>query len=194
MTPARLDLPIIPGATLQQPLLLMQPTYTYKPITAIQQTAPLKMTVPGHGLPGEWMTWCEGVQQGQGLNLDKATAVGRMTRVVDADTVEFNDINGLQLKASGGVLVFQLPVDLTGMVPRVEIRGDGADPIVLTLGDGLNVTGLGQLLIVLTPEQTAAITWTRGEWDLDLTYTDGRVERWLRGEVVVNSGGGCCHG
>ncbi|MBB4817134.1 hypothetical protein HNP29_000491 [Pseudomonas alcaligenes] len=194
MTPARLDLPIIPGATLQQPLLLMQPTYTYKPITEIQQTAPLKMTVPGHGLPGEWMTWCEGIQQGQSLNLDKATTVGRMTRVVDADTVEFNDINGLQLKASGGVLVFQLPVDLTGMGARVEIRGEGADPIVLTLGDGLTVTGLGQLLIVLTPEQTAAITWTRGEWDLDLTYTDGRVERWLRGEVVVNSGGGCCHG
>ncbi len=194
MTPARLDLPIIPGATLQQPLLLMQPTYTYKPITAIQQTAPLKMTVPGHGLPGEWMTWCEGIQQGQGLNLDKTTAVGRMTRVVDADTVEFNDINGLQLKASGGVLVFQLPVDLTGMGARVEIRGEGADPIVLTLGDGLTVTSLGQLLIVLTPEQTAAITWTRGEWDLDLTYTDGRVERWLRGEVIVSAGGGCRHG
>lgn len=194
MTPARLDLPIIPGATLQQPLLLMQPTYTYKPITEIQQTAPLKMTVPGHGLPGEWMTWCEGIQQGQSLNLDKATTVGRMTRVVDAATVEFNDINGLQLKASGGVLVFQLPVDLTGMGARVEIRGEGADPIVLTLGDGLTVTGLGQLLIVLTPEQTTAITWTRGEWDLDLTYTDGRVERWLRGEVVVSSGGGCRHG
>lgn len=194
MTPARLDLPIIPGATLQQPLLLMQPTYTYKPITEIQQTAPLKMTVPGHGLPGEWMTWCEGIQQGQSLNLDKATTVGRMTRVVDADTVEFNDINGLQLKASGGVLVFQLPVDLTGMGARVEIRGEGADPIVLTLGDGLTVTGLGQLLIVLTPEQTAAITWTRGEWDLDLTYTDGRVARWLYGEVVVTEGGGCCHG
>ena len=52
MTPARLVLDIIPGATLQQPLLLMQPTYTYKPIAEIQQSAPLRMTVPGHGLPG----------------------------------------------------------------------------------------------------------------------------------------------
>ncbi|MGA4634511.1 hypothetical protein ACPA5B_11585 [Pseudomonas solani] len=194
MTPARLALPIIPGATLQQPLLLMQPTYTYKQITAIQQTAPLKMTVPAHGLPGDWMTWGEGIQQGSSLNLDKSTNVGRMTRVINADTVEFNDINGLQLKASGGVLVYQLPVDLTGMGVRVEIRGDGATPIVLTLGSGVTVLGLGQLLLELTPEQTAATTWTRGEWDLDLTYTDGRVERWLRGEVIVSAGGGCCHG
>ncbi len=194
MTPARLDLPIIPGATLQQPLLLMQPTYTYKPIAEIQQTAPLRMTVPAHGLPGDWMTWAEGIQQGQGLNLDKATSVGRMTWVIDADTVEFNDINGLALRETGGVLVYQLPVELTGMGIRVEIRGEGAEPIVLTLGAGITVTGLGQLLMVLTAEQTAAITWTRGEWDLDLTYTDGRVERWLRGEVFVGAGGGCCHG
>lgn len=194
MTPARLDLPVIPGATLQQPLLLMQPTYTYKPITEIQQTAPLRMTVPAHALPGNWMTWAEGIQQGASLNLDKGTTVGRMTRVIDADTVEFNDINGLALRASGGVLVYQLPVDLTGMGIRVEIRGEGAEPIVLTLGAGITVTGLGQLLMVLTAEQTAAITWTRGEWDLDLTYTDGRVERWLRGEVFVGAGGGCCHG
>lgn len=193
MQPARLVLDIIPGATLQQPLLLMQKTYTYKLIATIQQTAPLLMTVPDHGLPGEWMTWAEGIQGGN-LNLDKLTSVGRMTRVIDADTVEFNDINGRSLRATGGDLVYQLPVDLTGMGIRAVIRGEGADPIVLTLGAGLTVIGLGQLLLELTPEQTAAIGWTRGEWDLDLTYTDGRVERWLRGEVVVSSGGGCCHG
>ncbi|WCD79136.1 hypothetical protein [Pseudomonas sp. TUM22785] len=171
----------------------MQKTYTYKLIATIQQTAPLLMTVPDHGLPGEWMTWAEGIQGGN-LNLDKLTSVGRMTRVIDADTVEFNDINGRSLRATGGDLVYQLPVDLTGMGIRAVIRGEGADPIVLTLGAGLTVIGLGQLLLELTPEQTAAIGWTRGEWDLDLTYTDGRVERWLRGEVVVSSGGGCCHG
>lgn len=193
MQPARLDLPVIPGATLQQPLLLMQPTYTYKPIQAIQQTAPLLMTVPDHGLPGEWMTWAEGIQGGN-LNLDKLTSVGRMTRVIDADTVEFNDINGRSLRATGGDLVYQLPVDLTGMGIRAVIRGESADPIVLTLGAGLTVIGLGQLLLELTPEETAAIGWTRGEWELELTYTDGRVERWLRGEVVVTEGGGCCHG
>jgi hypothetical protein len=193
MQPARLVLDIIPGATLQQPLLLMQKTYTYKPITAIQQTAPLLMTVPDHGLPGEWMTWAEGIQGGN-LNLDKLTSVGRMTRVIDADTVEFNDINGRSLRATGGDLVYQLPVDLTGMGIRAVIRGEGADPIVLTLGAGLTVIGLGQLLLELTPEQTAAIGWTHGEWELELTYTDGRVERWLHGEVVVTEGGGCCHG
>ncbi|WP_271103691.1 hypothetical protein [Pseudomonas tohonis] len=194
MTPARLVLDIIPGATLQQKVLLMQPKPAFKPIQTIHQTAPLTMTVPGHGLPGEWMTWCEGIQQGAALNLDWKTTVGRMTQVVDADTVEFSDINGFSLKASGGVLVYQLPVDLTGMGIRAEIRGDGADPIVLTLGDGLTVIGLGQLMMELAPSQTAAIEWSRGTWDLDLTYTDGRVARWLYGEVVVTEGGGCCHG
>ncbi|WP_236235072.1 hypothetical protein [Pseudomonas tohonis] len=194
MQPARLNLPVIPGATLQQKILLMQPKPAFKAIQTIHQTAPLRMTVPDHGLPGEWMTWCEGIQHGAILNLDWKTAIGRMTQVVDADTVEFSDINGRSLRASGGDLVYQLPVDLTGMGIRAEIRGEGAEPIVLTLGDGLTVIGLGQLMMELTPSQTAAIDWSRGKWDLDLTYTDGRVARWLYGDVVVTEGVGCCHG
>jgi len=61
MQPARLNLRINQGATLRKPLLMMQPVYEYKPITAIQATAPLLLTVNAHGLAGDWPIWIEGV-------------------------------------------------------------------------------------------------------------------------------------
>ena len=35
-------------------------------------------------------------------------------------------------------------------------------------------------------EETAAITWTQGRYDLELTMSNGDVTRWAEGEVVVS--------
>lgn len=195
MQPARLDLPVIPGATLNQPLLLMQPVYQYRPITGLAGTAPVRLQVPAHGLPGDWLVWCEGVPNWPDLNQDKARSPGRLAHVVDPDTLEFNDLAGQGRTAASGLLVYRLPVDLTGCEIRAEIRGEGAAPILLTQGnDGVLLQGLGRVLLILTAEQTAAISWARGEWDLTITHPDGTVNRWVAGQVLANSGGGCAHG
>ncbi|MCQ4271085.1 hypothetical protein NA655_08630 [Pseudomonas kuykendallii] len=194
MQPARLDLPVIPGTTTRQPLLLMQPSYLYKPIAAIQRTAPLLITVPGHGLPSEWPVWFEDVVGWSELRSDKTRQPFRIARTVDADTIELNGLNGLNQKASGGVLVYQPPVDLTGCTGLLRITSkDGAVLDLTTENGGLLIQGPGQLLVVITPAQADVLALARSDYWLDLTMSDGSVMRWLQGDVVVGTGGahGC---
>lgn len=192
MQPACLDLPVTKGATLRKPLLLMQPVYTYRPIEAIEQSAPLRLTVPAHGLPGDWPTWVEG-SSWSALNRDKQREPFRIARAVDADALEYNDINGLGQRAQGGVLVYQPPVDLTGCSAVLLITPEAGQPITLSTDNGgLAIAGLGRLLLEMTAAQTAAIDWSEARYNLDITFTDGSVQRWLQGKVTLT--GGCCHG
>lgn len=188
MQPARLDLRIIQGATLRKPLLLMQPRFEYRPITAIQKTAPLRLTVPAHGMPAGWPCWIEGVTGWSALNRDKQRERFRLATLVDADTVEFNELNGTTQNASGGHLVYRLPLDMTGASARMQIR-DTAGALLLELSTdsgGLQVDGPGRLLLELTATQTAAINWQTGLYDLELTMADGSVDRWMQGAVSVS--------
>ncbi|YCH23167.1 hypothetical protein M1D96_06585 [Pseudomonas sp. D1-3] len=192
MQPACLDLPVTKGATLRKPLLLMQPAYTYRPITAIEQSAPLRLTVPAHGLTGDWPTWVEG-SSWSALNRDKGREAFRIAKRVDADTLEYNDLNGLGQRAQGGTLVYQLPVDLAGCSAVLLISPEVGQQIELTTENGgLAIAGLGRLLLEMTAAQSAAITWTEARYNLDITFSDGSVQRWIQGKVTVN--GGCCHG
>ena len=191
MQPARLDLPIVPGATNRKPLWLMQPDYDYRPITEVRATAPLTLSVPDHGLPGMWPVWIDGTSSSQ-LNRSPAREPSRMAKVIDADTIEFNDINGAALKASGGQLIYQKPVDLTGCTGRLLIAGSDGSTLELTTDNGgLVIEGLGQMLIVITAEQSGALTFERGTYDLDLTMSNGDVIRWLQGDVTTRPEG--CH-
>ncbi|SHM76400.1 hypothetical protein [Phytopseudomonas punonensis] len=194
MQPACLSLRVIPGATLRKPLLLLQPTYTYKPIEAFEQSAPLRFSVPAHGLPGDWPTWIEGSTGWSGLNKDKVREAFRVARVIDENTLEYNELNGLDQSARGGQLVYQLPVDLTGIRARLVIVPEQGPPMELTTeNNGLLIAGLGQLVLVLTDGQTAAITWSKAEYTLDITWSNGDVSRWLHGPVELGNGG-CCRG
>ncbi|WAC45569.1 hypothetical protein OU997_05200 [Pseudomonas sp. SL4(2022)] len=188
MQPARLDLRIIQGATLRKPLLLMQPVYRYKPITTIQARAPLLLTVEAHDLNGEWPIWIEGVIGWSELSRDKTRQPFHLAKVVDANTLELNAFNGTGRNATGGMVVYQPPVDLTGCTARMFIR-DAASELLLELtaeNDRLVIAAPGRLIITLTAAETAAITWAQGRYDLELTMSNGDVTRWAEGEVVVS--------
>lgn len=188
MQPAQLDLRIIQCATFRKPLLMMQPVYAYKPISSIQQTAPLRLTVTGHGMPDGWPTWIEGVSGWSELNRDKTRERFRAASVIDADTIEYNDLNGLGKNATGGVLVYQLPLDMTGATARMNIRDSSGTLLLdLTTANGkLVVAGPGKLLIELTAAETAAIDLTAAVYDLELVMADGSVDRWAQGAVTVS--------
>lgn len=188
MQPARLDLRINQGATLRKPLLMMQPVYRYKPIAAIQPTAPLLLTVEDHGLAGEWPIWIEGVTGWGELSRDKTRQPFHLAKVINPNTLELNAFNGTGRTASGGTLVYQPPVDLTGCTARMFIRDAGACLLLelTTENDRLVIAAPGRLIITLTAEETAAITWTHGRYDLELTMSNGDVTRWAEGEVVVS--------
>lgn len=188
MQPARLNLRINQGATLRKPLLMMQPVYQYKPITAIQATAPLLLTVTDHDLIGDWPIWIEGVTGWGELSRDKTRQPFHLAKVINPNTLELNAFNGTGRNATGGMVVYQPPVDLTGCTARMFIR-DASGELLLELtteNDRLVIAAPGRLIITLTANETAAITWTQGRYDLELTMSNGDVTRWAEGDVVVS--------
>ena len=194
MQPACLDLPIIQGATNRKPLYLLQPRHERKAITVVQKTPSLLLTVPAHGLSAEWPCWVEGVSGFSALNRQAPQQAPWMVDVVDPDTVEINALNGAGQNGSGGWLVYQPGVDLTDATAALTLTGPGYSLALTTANGGLQLLGVGQLMIVLTPEQSAAVPLDGVTYTLDITWQNGDVDRWLDGPVTVRRGGahGCC--
>lgn len=82
------------------------------------------------------------------------------------------------------------PVDLTGATARMHIRENLDSPtplLALTNGSGITVGGAaGKLVLLLTDEQTAAITWRYAVYDLEIETGGGEVSRILKGQVEVD--------
>lgn len=193
MTPACLDLPIIPGATNRKPLFLLQPRWVRRAISEVQKTPSLMLTVPGHGLVAEWPAWVEGVSGFSDLNRQPPQKPWQVT-VVDPDTVEINALNGATQNGRGGWLVYQPGVDLVGASAVLMLTGQGYSLQLTTGNGGLQVLGVGRMNIVLTPAQSQGIPQCGVTYTLDITWPNGDVSRWLAGPVTVSRGGGhgCC--
>lgn len=83
------------------------------------------------------------------------------------------------------------PVDITGCTARMHARErlDEATPLLtMTTENGAITLGgaAGTIALALTATETAAITWTRGVYDLEIVYPDGRVRRLLTGKITVS--------
>jgi hypothetical protein len=121
------DLPIIQGKTF--PLVLRWETepIIYKAITAIQQSAPARLTVTGHGFPDGWRCAITNVKGMTEINAEANNLRDKdynPITVVDANTVEINKINAAGFKAhvaNSGILQGNTPVDLTGYTARLSI-------------------------------------------------------------------------
>jgi len=190
MQPAEWTLRITRGEVLRQPVLLSQSRYAYKAISQIQKTAPLRLKVPNHGLPEEWPVWVEDAAGWLELTQQGRRGPSHRAERVDADTLEINRLNGINRSATGGVLVFNAPVDLTGCSARLLIQGpDGSDMELTTENGGIQIQGFGALLIHMTPVQTLALLWSRGCYVLTVTLSDGETRDWLKGDVQIGEVG-----
>ncbi len=190
MQPAREDLPIIPGTTYRDIMRLMQPEFSYPPITAIApSTSGVRLTV-AHALAGDWPVWVRGVIGMADLNRDPRTALPWRAKRLDADTLEINALSGAGLQPRGGELAYKLPVDLTGATVAMRFTRDGQELLTLTLGNGLASPSPGTITRELTPDQTALLT---GAWQytLDVTFSDGTVTRYYEGGPQQGCRNGC---
>lgn len=182
MKSAHLDLTFTLGATWRKHMKIMQPEYIYKPIVSINSTTPITLTV-NHDLPlTYWPIWIEGSTSAT-LNSEKMRSRARMVRAVDPQTVEINGINGHSIKATGGYLVYQLPVDFNGCTASMVFSG-AHDDIELTESSGLSI-GLGYIDAELTVEQTQLLT-NSSTYQLWVTHPNGDKIQWLCGGVNIN--------
>lgn len=84
-----------------------------------------------------------------------------------------------------------IPVDLTGCTARAHIRPDLDSSTVLmrlTTENGRIALGgaTGSIRIRIEADDTAAIDWGGGIYDLEIRFPDGTVMRKMKGMVVVS--------
>jgi hypothetical protein len=172
-----LNLTIQQGKTYSTTLRWASEPYVYKPITSVANTAPVRLTVPAHGLPDGWRFAVSAVQGATGLNAKKSPPEAKEyyeATVIDENTVDINNVNGMLLGAykSGGVIQYLTPVDMTGMSARMQIKDKVGGTSLLTItSDAGDITinpGTYTITIRIPPTVTEALTWTTGSYDLEM--------------------------
>ena len=170
------DLPLVQGKTFNLVLRWETEPVIYRPITAIQQTAPVRLTVTGHGAPDGWRC---GVTNVKGMTEINAEANALREKdynavtVIDANTLEINSINAAGFKpyVSGGILQFNTPVDLSGYVARMKIKDKVGGTVLASTEAGdtpLNILSVAldtakyTITLTISATATAALTYGTG--------------------------------
>ena len=111
--------------------------------------------------------------------------------VIDADTIEFNDVNASGFKAYGGGahLQYNTPVELTGYVARLIVKDKvgGVTLFEMTTDNSRIVLDPLSHTITLTVTATdlAAQTWVKGVYELELESPSGVVTKLMGGAATV---------
>lgn len=84
-----------------------------------------------------------------------------------------------------------VPVDLTGMTARMQVREELKSAAVLlemtTENGGIALGGVaGTIDLYLTAVQTAGYTWESGVFDLELVTSPTEITRLVEGTVTVS--------
>lgn len=92
----------------------------------------------------------------------------------------------LTWKAPSGILI-----DLTGCTARMQVRSEVESAEVLlelsTTNNRIILGGAnGTVDLDVCDEDTAAITWDSGVWDLEIAHPDGTVTRLAQGSISVS--------
>ena len=181
----KLNLTIRRGATNVIPIRIESGTWKYASITAVAQTAPLRITAPTHGIPDNWRAGIMNLSLAGDFaaqNNPPKDAELRPVTVIDANTVEFNAINGAAFRAyvSGGQLAYREPLDLTpynGARMDVKDKVGGTPLVSFELGLGITLETLTPaLLLEPTIEQSMLLAAKDYVFDIELLRTAGGVD------------------
>lgn len=202
---SKTKLTIEQGATFSTIFRWESSTINYGVIVGVTKAAPAVLNIVGHAIPAGWRGWPLGSKGMTQLNVtsdpqlrdDEAHAV----TVSDSNHIALNDVNSSNFGTytGSGVFAWRAPVDLTGFTARMQIRADVASAdILLELttnpapGGG---TGNARLVVdntaktitaTISATDTAALTFEKGVFDLELVSAGGTVTRLASGTVVVS--------
>ena len=187
------DWTIYQGRTFKRVVRWETEPVVYKPITAITQTAPVEITAVGHGLKSGWYAAVTNVAGMTEINAPAnapKTADYKQVTVVDVDTITINTVDAASFSAykSGGYIRYNTPSDLNGAEVRINIRdrvgGSLLQTLSTTTGEIVADAANNVIAIVITAAVTAAITYTKGVYDLEVDIA-GDVAVLTVGDVVV---------
>lgn len=187
--PAKLNLTIYQGSTFSEVLRWESPTKVYKPITGITQAAPAILTVASHAVPNGWRVKVTNVV---GMKEINSSDTYRKATVIGANSIELNEVNAVGYTAytSGGILEYNLPIDMVGYTARMQIRAKLEDPtVLLELTTGVDARILinntdKTITLTISAADTTALTWVTGVYSLEL-ITGSTVTTLLTGNITV---------
>lgn len=189
----KLNLTIRQGETFTRIIRWETLPFVYKAITAIQQSAPARVTAVGHGLKTGWRAAVinvRGMRQINALNDPPRDSEFMPVTVVDVDTVTFNKLSSADYSAytSGGYLMYYTPVDLAGYTARLTIKDRVGGTVLLQLASPTDIVldnTEHTITVTVSATATAGLTFTKGVYDLELVSPTGTVTTVFSGNVVV---------
>jgi hypothetical protein len=192
----KFDINILQGKTFIQTVRWETTPIVYKAITGITRTAPITITVEGHGAPEGWraaVTSVQGMEQANAAHVPPWDTDYHQVTVVDADTIQFNDVNaaGYDVYTEGGYLQYNTPQDLTDYEARMTIKNrvGGTEIASFTSADGDIEVDEANYTITLTisATDTAAYDFRNGVYDLEMVSPSGVVTLLMYGTVVLTN-------
>lgn len=184
----KVPLHICRGKTWSKPFRWGQSRKVYKPITAATVAAPCVMTVPSHGIPDGWVYQ---VANAKGMTELNTESVYRQAIVLDANSVEINELDASALDpyTGGGILSYPMPVDLTGYTARMHARESvDSTTTIFTLTSPAGIV-IDNTLKLITPQltavATAALTEFAGVYDIEMVDALDRVYLLAYGSLEI---------
>lgn len=189
------DFEVVQGATNRFTLRWEDDTPVFRAVTAITQAAPAVITAASHGIPEGWRAAVVSVKGMTAINAantpPKSSDMYRV-HVIDANTVSLPELNAASFKAytSGGYLYYMAPVDLTGFTARLSIKtkvgGTLLDSLTTENGGVVIDEAAKTITLVITATDSAAYTWKRAVYDLEMISPLGVVTRLLSGAMTLS--------
>lgn len=194
-TAARVDLTIVRGTTFRNVQRIGVSPWIYKPISAIANNAPVRITAAAHEMPDGW--WFA-VVAAKGLvdlnaecNPPQAKDLYQGT-VIDADTIDINSKNGMVFgthTANTGVIQYLTPLDLAGgsaeLVVKDQPGGVELERWSSTDGD-IDLDNTEKTITTTVSDgDTDAVEWDSGHYYLNFTDSDGVVHEVMWGKITA---------
>lgn len=162
-------------------------------ITAITKAAPPVITAAAHGMPDAWeaaVASAGGMRQINTENYPPRGRDWRRARSASANTVELPDCNSTEYTTytSGGFLVYSTPKSLASATARMIIRDapiDGTILATLTSSPAAGLTVNDSAKTIAAVLATAALTWSTGYYDLEVTDSAGVITQPATGTITI---------
>ena len=179
LQPIKLNLKVYQGSTFVETIRWESSLKDYVPITNISKSAPLVVTTAGHSIPANWrvkITVTNGMKE-----LSNAIDYLTVTSVTGT-TLTFNAINSISYTTyvSGGMIEYNVPIDLANTTARMQIREKASSSVVideLTTANGKLIidNALKEIRILVPATVTAAYNFNSAAYNLEI----------VQGSVVI---------